>query len=74
MTYSSSSLPSAESASSANYAHINKFRANVRRSLHHQLRGEVLERLVVAVAAAVAVVVAAQAHRQYFEWRRAVRA
>jgi hypothetical protein len=63
MTYSSSSLPSAESVSSANYACVNKFRADRRKSLH-QLRGEVLG----------LVVVVAQAHRRHLEWRRAVRA
>jgi hypothetical protein len=70
MTYSSSSLPSAESASSAGYRNINKLRAN-RIKFLLQLRGEVLGwvgiAIAVAIAAAAAARVAVEARRQHFE-------
>jgi hypothetical protein len=79
-------LPSAESASSAPYTSINKFRVN-RRKFLLQLRGQVLGWVGIAVAVVVVVVVAVvvaiaaaaaaararvavQAHRQHFEWQR----
>lgn len=74
MAYSSSSLPSAESGSSAGFTSINKFRAN-RRKFLLQLRWEVLRWVgitvavvaAIAAAAAAAASVAVQAHRQHFE-------